>query len=92
MMRATIKRNRLIRVDACEQCKLLGEALGVGLGCWAGMAPLLLAPDRFAKKDAGGDAAAVPSARPDGGSEASGSAADDAAPPLRDISKEGFST
>jgi hypothetical protein len=53
------------------------------------MAPLLLAPERFAKKDAGGDA---PPAHPDGGSEASGPAADDAAPPLRDISKEGFST
>ena len=34
------------------QCRLLGEAVGVGLGCWAGMAPLLLYPERFSKADA----------------------------------------
>ena len=41
------------------QCKLLGEALGVGLGCWAGMAPLLIAPERYAKKEAAAEAGAA---------------------------------
>ena len=38
------------RLSSTVRCRLAGEALGVGLGCWLGMAPLALAPDRFAKK------------------------------------------
>ena len=31
------------------QYRLLGEATGVTLGCWAGMAPLLICPERYNK-------------------------------------------
>jgi hypothetical protein len=34
------------------QYRLLGEATGVTLGCWAGMTPLLICPERYNKAEA----------------------------------------
>jgi len=72
------------------QCRLLGEAVGVGLGCWAGMAPLLLYPERFSKADAQDAPAVAPEGTHSQAPAASGEATFSAvaeggegAPPLR---------
>jgi hypothetical protein len=39
------------------QYRLLGEATGVTLGCWAGMAPLLICPERYNKAEANAEIA-----------------------------------
>lgn len=39
------------------QYRLLGEATGITLGCWAGMAPLLICPERYNRAEANAEIA-----------------------------------